>query len=81
MAFVEKKLPADAPIAQKALGWVDSRFPLSKLWNDQWGKYHAPKNFNFFYLFGSLAALVLGIDPSGFNSTPASARFLRRLLT
>ena len=39
MAFVEKKLPADAPIAQKALGWVDSRFPLSKLWNDQWGKY------------------------------------------
>jgi len=58
MAFVEKKLPADAPIAQKALGWVDSRFPLTKLWEDQWGKYYAPKNFNFFYLFGSLAALA-----------------------
>ncbi len=62
MAFVEKKFPADAPVAQKALGWVDDRFPLSKLWNDQWGKYYAPKNFNFFYLFGSLAALVLVIQ-------------------
>ena len=62
MAFVEKKLPANAPIAQKALGWVDSRFPLTKLWEDQWGKYYAPKNFNFFYLFGSLAALVLVIQ-------------------
>ena len=62
MAFVEKKLPADAPMAQKALGWVDDRFPLTKLWNDQWGKYYAPKNFNFFYLFGSLAALVLVIQ-------------------
>ena len=62
MAFVEKKLPADAPVAQKALAWVDDRFPLTKLWNDQWGKYYAPKNFNFFYLFGSLAALVLVIQ-------------------
>jgi len=58
-AFKETKLPADAPAAQKALGWVDDRFPLSKLWNDQWGKYYAPKNFNFWYIFGSLAMLVL----------------------
>ncbi len=62
MAFVEKKLPADAPAAQKALAWVDSRFPLTKLWNDQWGKYYAPKNFSWMYLFGSLAALVLVIQ-------------------
>jgi ubiquinol-cytochrome c reductase cytochrome b subunit len=62
MAFVEKKLPADAPAAQKALAWVDSRVPLTKLWNDQWGKYYAPKNFNWMYLFGSLAALVLVIQ-------------------
>jgi len=62
MAFVEKKLPADAPLADKALSWVDSRFPLTKLWNDQWGKYYAPKNFNILYLFGSLAALVLVIQ-------------------
>src|SRR5690349_24397048 len=62
MAFVEKKLPADAPASAKALNWVDSRFPLSKLWNDQWGQYYAPKNFNWFYIFGSLAMLVLVIQ-------------------
>ena len=58
-AFKETKFPADAPAAQKALGWVDDRFPATKLWNDQWGKYYAPKNFNFWYIFGSLAMLVL----------------------
>jgi ubiquinol-cytochrome c reductase cytochrome b subunit len=62
MAFVEKKLPADAPIVDKALNWVDARFPLTKLWNDQWGKYYAPKNFNWWYIFGSLAMLVLVIQ-------------------
>ncbi|MFC3471242.1 cytochrome bc complex cytochrome b subunit [Massilia oculi] len=58
-AFKETKLPADAPVHEKALAWVDDRFPASKLWNDQWGKYYAPKNFNVWYLFGSLSALVL----------------------
>src|SRR6188508_1134469 len=61
-AFKETKLPANAPVADKALGWVDDRFPLTKLWNDQWGKYYAPKNFNFWYIFGSLAMLVLVIQ-------------------
>ena len=58
-AFKETKLPADAPKSHKALAWVDDRFPLSKLWNDQWGRYYAPKNFNIWYLFGSLAMLIL----------------------
>ena len=58
-AFKETKLPANAPIAEKGLAWVDDRFPLTKLWNDQWGKYYAPKNFNFWYIFGSLAMLIL----------------------
>lgn len=58
-AFKETKLPADAPAVDKALGWVDDRFPLTKLWNDQWGKYYAPKNFNVWYIFGSLAMFVL----------------------
>lgn len=57
--FKETKLPASAPAGHKALAWVDDRFPLSKLWNDQWGKYYAPKNFNIWYLFGSLAMLIL----------------------
>jgi ubiquinol-cytochrome c reductase cytochrome b subunit len=41
------------------LGWVDDRFPLSQLWNDHLAKYYAPKNFNVWYFFGSLAILVL----------------------
>ena len=41
------------------LGWIDQRFPLSSLWNDHLAKYYAPKNFNFWYFFGSLALLVL----------------------
>ncbi len=45
--------------AQKLLQWVDDRFPLTRMWEEQWGKYVAPKNFNFWYYFGSLAALVL----------------------
>jgi ubiquinol-cytochrome c reductase cytochrome b subunit len=58
-AFKETKVAPDAPAATKALAWIDDRFPLSTLWNDQWGKYYAPKNFNFWYIFGSLAMLIL----------------------
>src|SRR5258706_13815428 len=46
----------------KLLNWIDARFPLSALWESQWGKYVAPKNFNFWYYFGSLAAFVLVIQ-------------------
>jgi ubiquinol-cytochrome c reductase cytochrome b subunit len=59
MAFHDNKVPANAPMAKKALNWVDNRFPLTRLWNDQWGQYYAPKNLNWFYIFGSLAMLVL----------------------
>ena len=41
------------------VGWVDDRFPLMALWDDHLAKYYAPKNFNFWYFFGSLALLVL----------------------
>ncbi|MGJ7580637.1 cytochrome b [Variovorax sp. RHLX14] len=52
----------NAPAGERLLNWVDNRFPLSKLWNEQWGNYYAPKNFNFWYIFGSLAMLVLVIQ-------------------
>lgn len=42
--------------------WVDARFPLMNLWNEHLAKYYAPKNFNFWYFFGSLALLVLVIQ-------------------
>ena len=41
------------------MGWVDARFPATKLWEEHLSKYYAPKNFNFWYFFGSLALLVL----------------------
>ncbi|MDD3517259.1 MAG: cytochrome bc complex cytochrome b subunit [Chromatiales bacterium] len=44
------------------LGWVDARFPLTETWNYHLAKYYAPRNFNFWYFFGSLALLVLVIQ-------------------
>ncbi|MFL9926591.1 cytochrome bc complex cytochrome b subunit [Herbaspirillum lusitanum] len=61
-AFHEKQLPKDAPIAAKALNWVDARFPLTSTWKAHLSEYYAPKNFNFWYAFGSLALLVLVIQ-------------------
>jgi hypothetical protein len=41
------------------LGWIDERFPLTKSIREHLTEYYAPKNFNFWYFFGSLALLVL----------------------
>jgi ubiquinol-cytochrome c reductase cytochrome b subunit len=41
------------------LGWIDERFPLTKVWKEHLSEYYAPKNFNFWYFMGSLAMLVL----------------------
>ena len=41
------------------LNWVDARFPLTKMWKEHLSEYYAPKNFNFWYFFGSLALVVL----------------------
>jgi ubiquinol-cytochrome c reductase cytochrome b subunit len=45
-----------------ALGWIDERFPLTANWKAHLSEYYAPKNFNFWYYFGSLALLVLVIQ-------------------
>ena len=44
---------------QNVMGWVDARFPATKLFEDHMSKYYAPKNFNVWYIFGSLAMVVL----------------------
>lgn len=41
------------------MGWVDERLPVTKMWEEQVAKYYAPKNFNVWYYFGSLALFVL----------------------
>jgi ubiquinol-cytochrome c reductase cytochrome b subunit len=47
---------------QKLLNWVDERFPLTSTYKAHLSEYFAPKNFNFWYFFGSLALLVLVIQ-------------------
>ena len=44
------------------MAWIDERIPLTDTWNKHVGQYYAPKNFNFWYYFGSLALLVLVIQ-------------------
>ncbi len=57
-----KVAPPDAPMGEKLMTWVDNRFPASKLYKEHLSEYYAPKNFNFWYFFGSLAMLVLVIQ-------------------
>ena len=54
-----KEVSPNAPLSEKALTWLDNRFPASKLYKEHLGEYYAPKNFNFWYIFGSLNLLVL----------------------
>lgn len=44
---------------QSLLNWIDKRFPFSSSLKAHITEYYAPKNFNFWYFFGSLALLVL----------------------
>ena len=55
---IEGAGPLNAPIGG-LLTWVDQRFPMMSLWKDHLSEYYAPKNFNFWYYFGSLAMVVL----------------------
>lgn len=48
-----------AGLASNVLDWVDRRFPLTATIKGHLTEYYAPKNFNFWYFFGSLALLVL----------------------
>ena len=41
------------------MAWIDKRLPVTDCWNKHLAQYPAPKNFNFWYFFGSLAMLVL----------------------
>ncbi len=44
---------------KKLVDWIDARIPMTATYNKHVGQYPAPKNFNFWYFFGSLAMLVL----------------------
>jgi len=44
------------------VAWIDARFPLTRMWKEHASEYYAPKNFNFWYYFGSLAMAVLALQ-------------------
>jgi len=49
-------------VTKALINWIDARFPLTSLWKEHLSEYYAPKNFNFWYYFGSLALTVLVIQ-------------------
>jgi ubiquinol-cytochrome c reductase cytochrome b subunit len=59
MAAAEKQAVTGAGPFNGLLTWIDQRFPLMATWREHLSEYHAPKNFNFWYYFGSLALFVL----------------------
>ena len=52
MATVQESL-------QNVMNWVDERLPVTKTYEKHMSKYYAPKNFNFWYIFGVLSVVVL----------------------
>src|SRR5262249_10384598 len=59
MTAAEKQPVTGAGAFNGLLTWIDQRFPLMESWRSHLSDYHAPKNFNFWYYFGSLALFVL----------------------
>jgi ubiquinol-cytochrome c reductase cytochrome b subunit len=58
-----KEAPAGASVAQKVTVWFENRFPTAFAeYKKHLSEYYAPKNFNVWYFFGSLALLVLVIQ-------------------
>src|SRR5712672_1902634 len=49
----------DAEYSPGFWGWLNKRLPVEKFVREQLLEYYAPKNFNIWYFFGSLALVVL----------------------
>jgi ubiquinol-cytochrome c reductase cytochrome b subunit len=63
MAAEFKELPPNATAGEKLTNWFENRFPSAFAgYKQHMSEYYAPKNFNFWYFFGSLAMLVLVIQ-------------------
>jgi ubiquinol-cytochrome c reductase cytochrome b subunit len=58
-----KEISPNASAGEKLGNWFNNRFPTAgTMYRDHISEYYAPKNFNFWYFFGSLALLVLVIQ-------------------
>jgi ubiquinol-cytochrome c reductase cytochrome b subunit len=55
-----KEISPNASAGEKLTNWFENRFPTAFAeYKKHLSEYYAPKNFNFWYFFGSLALLVL----------------------
>ena len=58
-----KEISPNASASAKLTNWFENRFPTAfDAYRVHMSEYYAPKNFNFWYIFGSLALLVLVIQ-------------------
>ena len=60
---VFNEISPNASAGAKLTNWFENRFPTAfDAYRVHMSEYYAPKNFNFWYIFGSLALLVLVIQ-------------------
>ena len=58
-----KEISPNEPASAKLGNWLNNRFPTAfDAYRVHMAEYYAPKNFNFWYIFGSLSLLVLVIQ-------------------
>ena len=58
-----KEISPNAPTTAKLANWFENRFPTAfDAYRVHMSEYYAPKNFNMWYIFGSLSLLVLVIQ-------------------
>ena len=58
-----KEISPNAPAGAKVMNWFENRLPSAfYIYKRDMAEYFAPKNFNWWYIFGSLAMLVLVIQ-------------------
>ena len=63
MAHEFKEISPNASAGAKVTNWFENRFPTAfDAYRVHMSEYYAPKNFNFWYVFGSLALVVLVIQ-------------------
>jgi ubiquinol-cytochrome c reductase cytochrome b subunit len=63
MAAEFKEISPNASAGAKLGNWLENRFPtLFEAYRFHMSEYYAPKNFNVWYIFGSLSLLVLVIQ-------------------
>src|SRR6202453_3170974 len=60
MAYETASKTGQRPAVRGGLwGWINQRLPVDVFWRSQLSEYYAPKNFNLWYFFGSLALVAL----------------------